>query len=198
MVRSACFAVLLALSAGGMARADLPEPHAAPAEVGRDLLGTPVPEWTFTDWFNSPPLALRELRGKVVLVRWWTAPSCPFCAASSDALSHFAAEYRDQGLVVIGAYHHKTDAPLTAEHVAAQAQRLGFHFPVAIDRDWQTLHRWWLDRTQRGWTSVTFLLGRDGTVQHIHGGGAYYAGEPGYAALETAIKKALAAPAPAP
>lgn len=197
MVRPVCFAVLLAVCAAAEVGATLPEPHAAAPEIGQDLIGTRVPEWTLTDWQNSPPLSLKGLSGKVVLVRWWTAPSCPYCATSADALSHFAETYRDQGLVVIGAYHHKTTSTLTPEHVAAQAQRLGFQFPVAIDRDWQTLHRWWLDRTKRGWTSVTFLIGRDGTVRHIHGGGAYYDGEAGYAALEGAIQKALAAPIPA-
>jgi len=197
MVRPACFAVLLVVCAAAEVAAALPEPHAAAPEIGQELIGTRVPEWTLTDWQNSPPLSLEGLRGNVVLVRWWTAPSCPYCAASADALSHFAETYRNQGLVVIGAYHHKAASPLTPEHVKAQAERLGFQFPVAIDRDWQTLHRWWLDRTQRGWTSVTFLIGRDGTAQHIHGGGAYYEGEPGYAALEGAIQKALAAPIPA-
>jgi peroxiredoxin len=170
--------------------------YAAPADAGRELIGTTPPEWTFSDWQNSSPLTLAGLRGKAVLVRWWTAPGCPYCAASADALSEFAQKYRDRGLVVIGAYHHKQPTPLTPEHVAAQAQRLGFHFPVAIDRDWKSLHRWWLDEDDRRWTSVTFLLGRDGTIRHIHGGGAFFEGEAGYAALEKAIQAALDEPAP--
>lgn len=167
---------------------------AAPADAGRELLSTRPPEWTLTDWLNSEPLTLASLRGKVVLVRWWTAPGCPYCAASADALNGWWKKYRDRGLVVIGAYHHKADTPLTREHVAQQAKRLGFPFPIAIDPDWRTLHRWWLDKTERGWTSVTFLIGRDGTIHHIHGGGAYREGEPEFAALEKAIIAALETP----
>jgi len=186
---------ILALTSAAAAPRDLPSPFAAPAEAGRELLGTRPAEWTFSDWQNSAPLTLDGLRGKVVLIRWWTAPGCPFCAASADALNAFAATYRDRGLVVIGAYHHKADTSFNAEHVAAQAKRLGFTFPVAIDHDWRTLRRWWLDKDERGWTSVTFLLGRDGTIRHIHGGGAYFEGEEGHGAIEKAITAALDEPA---
>lgn len=159
------------------------------------MIGTRPPEWSFRDWQGSVPLTLESLRGKVVLIRWWTAPGCPYCAASADALNRFAEKYRDRGLVVIGVYHHKADTPFTTEHVSAQAKRLGFTFPVAIDHDWHTLQRWWLDKNERGWTSVTFLLGRDGAIRHIHGGGAFFEGEPGYAMLEEAIVAALDTPA---
>ncbi|MEQ1860619.1 MAG: redoxin family protein [Chthoniobacteraceae bacterium] len=168
----------------------------APTDVGRDLLGSRPTEWTFTDWQGSPPLTLAGLRGKAVLIRWWTSPGCPYCSASADSLNAFAKKYRDRGLVVIGAYHHKAQTPLTTEHVTAQATRLGFNFPTAIDHDWRTLNAWWLDKTDRGWTSVTFLIGRDGTIRHIHGGGAFFDGEPGHAALEKAIVAALDARKP--
>jgi peroxiredoxin len=171
--------------------ASLPARHAAPPEVGQDLLNTRPSAWTFNTWLNSPPLELSKLRGKVVLIRWWTAPGCPYCAASADALENWWRKYRDQGLVVIGAYHHKSDTPLTREHVASESKRLGFTFPVAIDRDWKTLHHWWLDRTDRGWTSVTFLIDRTGTIRFIHGGGAYLKGDPGYESLEHALIDAL-------
>lgn len=189
---------LLFLLVGSSLAAPHPElgaHFAAPAEVGRELIGTRPPEWTLSDWQNSPPLTLGGLRGKAVLIRWWTAPGCPYCAASAEALDSFSSKYRERGLVVIGAYHHKQRTPLTPQHVAEQAQRLGFHFPIAIDHDWRTLRAWWLDQPERNWTSVTFLIGRDGTIRHIHGGGAFFSGEPGYAALEKAIVEALAEPA---
>lgn len=165
--------------------------YAAPSGVGRELLGTRPPEWNLTDWIGSEPRTLQSLRGRVVLVRWWTAPGCPYCAASADALNDLARKYSERGLSVIGIYHHKADTPLTREHVAAQAKRLGFTFPIAIDRDWKTLHAWWLDRAERGWTSVTFLIDREGIIRHIHPGGAFFEGEPGYEALERAIRAAL-------
>jgi peroxiredoxin len=194
MRRACCiFAIVTSTFAGP--RPDLPTPFAAPADAGAELIGTRPPEWSLTDWQNSPPLTFAALRGKVVLIRWWTSPGCPFCAASADTLNSFASKYRDRGLVVIGAYHHKATSPLTTEHVATQAKRLGFEFPIAIDHDWRTLRRWWLDKTERGWTSATFLIGRDGTIPHIHGGGAYFEGEAGFAALEKAVVAALEEPA---
>ena len=177
--------------------ADAKEPrleknYAAPAEIGRELIGTKPAEWKLRDWINSEPLTLQQLRGKIVLIRWWTAPGCPYCEASAEALNGWAREHAARGLVVIGIYHHKSAAPFTRDNVVSRAAKFGFTFPVAIDDDWKTLRSWWLDREPRGWTSVTFLLGRDGTIRHIHGGGAYFKGEPGFTALDGAIRKALA------
>ena len=161
--------------------------YAAPAGEGKELLGTKPGEWTVSEWINSKPLTLESLRGKVVLVRWWTAPGCPYCVASAPALKEFWQKYKHKGLVVVGLYHHKSDAPLTRNHVKEQARKLGFDFPVAIDANWETLRRWWLSKNKGGWTSVTFLLDRDGVIRHIHPGGAFYQGEPGYEALQRAL-----------
>lgn len=173
-------------------RAKLGARYSAPLEVGRDLIGKTPVDWTVRDWINSKRLKLQTLRGKVVLVRWWTAPGCPYCAASAEALIDWSKRYRERGLVVIGMYHHKSNAPLTREHVEGEARKLGFTFPIAIDHGWQTLERWWLNGHNHGWTSVTFLLDRQGVIQHVHPGGAYFEGEPGYAALQAAVEAALA------
>ena len=66
-----------------------------------------------------------------------------------------------------------------------------FLCPVAIDRDWKTLHRWWLDEEKRGWTSVSFLLDRQGVIRHIHPGGQYVKGDKGYELLEAKIKEVV-------
>lgn len=186
-----CLALLVAGAGAADPRAGLGENYAAPAGVGRELLGTRPPEWQVGTWLNTTPLTLAGLRGKVVLVRWWTGPECPYCTASADGLNALWKKDRDRGLVVIGMYHHKSPTPLTREHVETQVRRLGFEFPIGIDEDWTTLRRWWLDGQRRGWTSVTFLLDREGVIRHIHPGGAYFPGEPGYAALEAAVEKAL-------
>jgi hypothetical protein len=46
------------------------------ASAADKLIGTKPPEWQVTNWFNGSPVTLEDLRGKVVLVRWWTAPEC--------------------------------------------------------------------------------------------------------------------------
>ena len=156
------------------------------------LLGRKAPEWLGPEWLNAPPRALRELAGKVVLVRWWTAPHCPYCRATAPALNEFHREFRERGLEVIGFYHHKSPEPLTHGAVKQYAARLGFEFPIAIDPDWRTLKQWWLDRGEERWTSVSFLLDRRGVVRHIHPGGEYVKGDPDYAALKAKIEQLLA------
>ena len=168
------------------------EKFSAPATEGADVIGTRPDGWTADGWMNSPALSLEKLRGKVVLVRWWTAPGCVFCEASAPALNDFWRTYRDRGLVVVGFYHHKSAEDLSAAEVKRQMCKLGFEFPVAIDREWTTLHRWWLDKHDRGWTSVTFLLDRHGVIRHVHPGGAFFKGEAGYERLQRNIEVLLA------
>jgi thiol-disulfide isomerase/thioredoxin len=169
--------------------------YSAPANEGADLIGLRFDKWEVQDWVNSEPLPLDSLRGKVVLIRWWTAPGCPFCEASAPALNEFSQRYRDRGLVVVGLYHHKSGMPLTVAHVKEQVRKLGFTFPVAIDPKWKTLRQWWLDKHDRGWTSITILLDRRGIIKHVHPGGAFFRGEKGYDALEAKIETLLAEPA---
>ena len=126
------------------------------AHAGEKLLGTPAREWQLTDWLNSRPLALKGLRGKVVLVRWWTGDGCPFCAATAPALREFHSQYAARDLVVVGVYHHKGKGPHKQETVKKWVQEFGFRFPVALDPDWQTLKRWWLNDGRRKWTSAVF------------------------------------------
>lgn len=59
------------------------------ATAADKLIGTTPPEWEVTNWFNGAPVKLADLRGKVVLVRWWTAPECPYCRATAPALNEF-------------------------------------------------------------------------------------------------------------
>ena len=108
-------------------------------------VGRPAADWQVENWINSAPLQLADLRGKVVLVRWWTAPDCPFCAATAPTLNDLHDRYGKRGLAIVGFYHHKADAPLSTADVERHARRFGFQFPIAIDAEWRTLHRWWLD-----------------------------------------------------
>ncbi|CAN5262865.1 hypothetical protein BH23VER1_BH23VER1_05910 [soil metagenome] len=157
-------------------------------------VGEPAPAWEVGGWINSDPLSVADLKGKVVLVRFWTAPGCPYCRNSAPALADFAKRYGGQGLEVVALYHHKARTPLDEAEVAHWAAEYGFTFPVAIDRGWKTLRRWWLDREDQeaAWTSVSFLLDRDGVIRHVHPGGQYVEGDDDHAAMETAIRALLA------
>ena len=161
------------------------------ADEYQKLIGTKAREWQVDDWINSKPIGLQDLRGKVVLVRFWTGPSCPFCKASAPALNEFYKKYHNRGLEVIGFYHHKSAEPLRKETVRKLAQEFGFKFPVGIDHDWRTLRQWWLDRVKTEWTSVSFLIDRKGIIRHIHPGGQYVKGDQDYNRLNEMIQRYL-------
>jgi peroxiredoxin len=172
----------------GLALAAAVTARAAP---GDELIGTVARAWHVEHWIHSEPRTLEQLRGRVVLVRWWTAPDCPFCSASAPALNDFHARYAERGLTVLGFYHHKAQSPLERSDVSRYAKLFKFEFPIAIDPDWATLRSWWLGPGRR-FTSVSFLIDRNGIVRHVHPGGKYVKGDPEYAKLEAAIERLLA------
>ena len=81
--------------------------------------------------------------------------------------------------------------PLDVDKVKQSAEKLGFKFSLAIDPDWQTLHRWWLDRGERKWTSVSILIDRKGVIRHIHPGGQYAPGDKDYDVMKAKIEELL-------
>lgn len=185
---------MIALASGICACSGRAHSRPAPAVVGEgaELIGTPAPAWEATDWIGSPPLTLAGLRGKVVLVRWFMSTDCPYCTASAPALNDLHARYADRGLVVIGMYHHKQAEPLSVDLVRGWAKDFRFQFPVAIDRDWRTLNRWWLGARKREFTSVSFLLDRDGVIRHIHPGGRLAPGTSDFDVMQAKVEALLA------
>lgn len=179
------FAAACSTSSSGSTAA--PSPAAA-------LIGTTPPEWHAERWLSSPPLSLASLRGSVVLVRWWTA-GCPFCSTTAPALHALDHDYGPRGLRVIGMYHHKGAAPFDPAVYERTAKEYGFTFPVAFDPDWHTLESWLHDASGRavdtGWTSITFVLDRQGVVRHVHPGGSYVEGDPAYDELRAVIERLL-------
>lgn len=164
--------------------------NGAAAEEGAELIGTRPPDWSVGDWIGSPPLTLAALRGKVVLIRWFTDGECPYCAATAPALNQLHHEFATRGLMVIGIYHHKRSEPLDMQAVRGWVHDYGFEFPVAVDRDWRTLNRWWLNH-QRNFTSVSFLLDSEGFIRRIHPGGTLALGSTAYAAMHSRIEQLL-------
>jgi peroxiredoxin len=143
-------------------------------KAGAELIGTRAPGWEGVDWLNTEPLRLEDLRGKVVLVRWWT-DTCPYCSRSGPALNEFHARYAHRGLIVIGMYHPKPiDGPITASEIREAARERGFGFPIAIDRNWSVLRHWWLNGGRRSATSVSFLIDQRGVIRHVHPGPAFH------------------------
>jgi len=145
--------------------------------AGSDRIGVAAPPFQFDAWLNTEPLTLEDLRGKVVLVRWFT-DTCPFCASSSPALRALDEEYSAKGLVVLGVFHPKAgrDDPLDVERVRRVVASRQFEFPIAIDWEWRThtLESWWLTGPERTATSVSFLLDKTGVIRFVHPGMEYH------------------------
>jgi len=140
---------------------------------GDDRLGLAAPPLQLEHWVNSPPLEMSTLRGKVVLIRWWTE-GCPFCVATAPALREFDRKYASRGLRVIGIFHPKPPGDWSVDRMRAAGARLGLTFPLALDADWTALNRWWPDLEKRGWTSVSFLVDKRGIIRYLHPGGEYH------------------------
>lgn len=145
--------------------------------AGADRIGVAAPPFDFDAWLNSEPMALADLRGQVVLVRWWT-DTCPFCASSAPALRTLHEEYSPDGLTLIGVFHPKAgrDDPLDLPRVERVVEQREFEFPIAVDWDWRnrTLKEWWLTGPDRPATSVTFILDKRGVIRFIHPGMEYH------------------------
>jgi thiol-disulfide isomerase/thioredoxin len=183
-----------------LATGDTGDSHAGSRTPGAELIGRRAPEWTFDRWISSPPLSIESLRGKVVLLRWWTE-GCHYCATTLPVLERVRARDRDSGLVVVGVYHPKPPREVSDAHVVAVAKQLGFRGPIAVDSQWSTLERYWLDgHPDRDWTSVSFLIDRRGVIRWVHGGGEYHpSNDPRHAGcaaqyreFEKALRTALA------
>jgi peroxiredoxin len=163
------------------------------------IVGTASPEWANERWVQGGPLTLAGLKGKVVLIRFFTDPECPYCSATAPALNEFDREFGPKGLVVVGFYTPKPRPRATStENVRKTVEAYGFRFPVAIDDDWATLKRLWLDRASgAGWTSASLLIDRHGVVRHVHRGGVFAKDSPDpqarrdYAEMRSAIEKLL-------
>jgi thiol-disulfide isomerase/thioredoxin len=139
--------------------------------AGAELVGTQAKEWTVgPEWANSKPLRLSDLRGRVVMVRFWT-DRCHFCAASLPAMQKLADEFRKKPVTFVGIYHSKPRGSERPWSVAvARAKELGVRFPVAYDHMWKTVRAWWLEGGGRRATSSSFVIGADGRIVFVHPG----------------------------
>ena len=169
------------------------------------ILGQAVPEWPAKPperWIQGGPLTLAQLRGKVVLIRFFTDAECPYCRATAPALNEFNDSFAASGLVVVGMYTPKPrPRPVSATAVRDLVTSYGFRFPVALDADWGALNALWRDRVPDAkYTSASLLIDRRGILRHLQEGGAYTkdSADPqerrDYKAMRAAIVKLLAEP----
>jgi thiol-disulfide isomerase/thioredoxin len=95
-----------------------------------------------TGWINSKPLTAKELKGKVVLVDFWTY-SCINCLRSLPYIEAWAQKYKDSGLVVIGVHTPEFDFEKELPNVQKAVQKFGITYPIALDSNhaiWDAFH----------------------------------------------------------
>jgi cytochrome c biogenesis protein CcdA/thiol-disulfide isomerase/thioredoxin len=137
-------------------------------------------------WFNSPPLTNQQLKGKVVLIDFWTY-SCINCLRTLPYLKAWDAKYRKDGLVIIGVHAPEFAFERDPANVARAIQDLGIRYPVALDNKyvlWNALHNQY-------WPAHYFVDGQ-GRIRYFHHG------EGQYAMSERVIRQLLAEAGHAP
>ena len=142
-------------------------------DVAPDFVG-------ITNWINSEPLSITDLRGQVVLVDVWTY-TCVNCIRTFPYLRDWNARYADDGLVIIGLHAPEFEFEKVTENVVQAAAKNGIVWPVAQDNDMLT----WSAYENRYWPAK-YLVDQDGLVRYSH------FGEGSYGETEKVIRELLA------
>lgn len=132
-----------------------------------------------TGWLNSPPLDAPALRGKVVLVDFWTY-SCINCLRAMPYVREWAERYRDHGLVVIGVHAPEFAFERNLTNVQRAVKGLKVTYPVAIDNDFAI----WRGFNNKYWPAHYFIDAQ-GRIR------AHHFGEGNYAQSEQIIRQLL-------
>lgn len=132
-------------------------------------------------WLGSDALRLKQLRGRPVLIDFWTY-SCVNCLRTTPHLIEWYKKYHDLGLEIIGVHTPEFEFERQTENVERAVRELKIPYPVVLDNNYKIWNlysnRWWPRK---------FLIDATGAIVYDH------VGEGGYAATEEAIQKALMA-----
>jgi cytochrome c biogenesis protein CcdA/thiol-disulfide isomerase/thioredoxin len=123
-----------------------------------------------SDWINSPKLTLDQVRGKVVLVDFWTY-SCINCLRTLPYLEKWDRLYRDKGLVIVGVHTPEFAFEHDLGNVKSAVHRLGVRYPVALDNDYST----WNAYSNNYWPAH-YLIDQRGHIRDLHIGEGDYDG----------------------
>jgi len=140
---------------------------------------TAAPDFHGERWFNSPPLGLAQLHGKIVLVDFWEY-TCINCIRTFPYLRRWNELYSPAGLVIIGVHTPEFAFAKNPANVANAIKRFGFSFPVVLDNNetiWSAFHN-------AAWPA-DFLIDKDGRIAYMHNG------EGDYGDTELEIRKLL-------
>jgi len=119
-------------------------------------------------WFNSSPLTLAQLKGKVVLIDFWTY-SCINCIRTLPYLRSWWDKYKDEGLVIIGVHSPEFEFEKDPDNLAKAISDFNLTYPIVQDNNFAT----WRAYNNRYWPAK-YLIDKSGTIRYSHfGEGAY-------------------------
>jgi thiol-disulfide isomerase/thioredoxin len=121
-----------------------------------------------TEWINSPPLTAVGLRGKVVLIDFWTY-TCINWLRQLPYVRAWAEKYKDQGLVVIGVHTPEFGFEKNLENVRRETKDIGVGYPIAVDNDYTI----WRAFNNNYWPALYFVDAEGRVRHHRFGEGDY-------------------------
>ncbi len=141
----------------------------------------PAPEFAgISSWLNSEPLTLAGLKGRVVLIDFWTY-SCINCLRTLPYIKAWDTRYRDRGLTIVGVHTPEFAFERELGNVRTNVRKLGLRYPVALDNGYETWNAW-----HNQYWPAKYLIDADGRVRF------YHFGEGDYDKTEAAIRELLA------
>jgi len=163
----------------GLSR-QLLSPFSSSSSTYKSFEAATAPDLASGDWINSEPIKLKDLRGRVVLVEFWTF-GCYNCRNTLPFIKGWHDSYHDKGLSVIGVHSPEFDDERKIENVRREVASLGIRYAVVTDNDYQTWNAYHVE----AWPT-TFLLDKQGRIRWMH------EGEGDYDKAEQLIQKLLA------
>lgn len=140
-----------------------------PPNVKAAAAGNMLPEFQgISEWINSNPLTIAELKGNVILIQFWTF-SCINCQRTLPSMTQWHRQYAAQGLKVIGVHTPEFAFERDRATIEAALQRHQITYPVPVDNDFETWKAY-----ENGYWPHLFLADRQGVLRYDHiGEGAY-------------------------
>jgi thiol-disulfide isomerase/thioredoxin len=124
-------------------------------------VGMAAPEFAkSTSWLQSEPLTMASLRGRVVVVHFWTF-GCISCIHNYPAYKGWQEKYAGKGLTIVGIHTPEFEHEADVKRVRAKAEQNGLKFPIAVDNGGQNWKNW----KNRYWPSV-YLIDKKGKVRY--------------------------------
>lgn len=143
------------------------------------MINQRAPEIHADTWLNTSPLSMKSLRGKVVLVEFWTF-GCYNCVNVQPYIKQWHAKYSKSDLVIIAVHSPEFDHEKKLSNVRNYVSRNQIHYPIVTDNDFKI----WRSYSNRYWPAV-YLIDKKGTIRYFH------AGEGRYNETERMIKRLL-------